>query len=288
MSADVLRRRALLVLFSDACPTDWLVNGQDDRWHSIVFVAIPWMATFDQLMQELGALLPGARLRRWKGRPEYQRRFQDAFGRIWPIYRPWINAVSFQERTMRKGKQALLRRHNEYTDVGRSAGFAEWTDTQGRAQMRHEFVNFSGHHRAEAPENVMVVLLTMAWFAADQYWFYREKAIADGGCEDLDLRWISDRLSGDTETRRVSEVALRSLVDHDSLFQVSIESSPKGANQPGDLLVDNLAGWFNAAIEDPRGDQMQALRAVPEISVLSGWKDITLEDEELKLHPVLT
>ena len=27
---------AHLYLFSDACPTDWLADGQDDTWHTIV------------------------------------------------------------------------------------------------------------------------------------------------------------------------------------------------------------------------------------------------------------
>jgi hypothetical protein len=39
---------AHLYLFSDACPSDWLVDGQDDVWHTIVnlvFQADPQLAS---------------------------------------------------------------------------------------------------------------------------------------------------------------------------------------------------------------------------------------------------
>src|ERR1700730_14306579 len=105
-----------LYIFSDACPTDWLTDGHDDEWHTIVnlvFQSAPSLqplvdqgerhevvlgrdAKYVELVSELQARLPSGQLRKWKTGPGYRTKFCNAFAAIAPTQRPIVSACSFQ------------------------------------------------------------------------------------------------------------------------------------------------------------------------------------------------
>jgi len=113
-----------LYLFTDGHPFDWLEAGQDDRWHTVVYVAVSSLPEFDAMTDALRRMLPRGNLRRWKGGDAYRQRFKAAFRRVWPEFKPWINGISFQERTIRQGRAQVLQMFNQYTALGRSISLA--------------------------------------------------------------------------------------------------------------------------------------------------------------------
>jgi hypothetical protein len=82
---------AHLYLFSDACPSDWLVDGQDDTWHTIVnfvfqssadlqqhlengapqFELLALDATYLDFVRSLESGLASHQLRKWRAGPSY-------------------------------------------------------------------------------------------------------------------------------------------------------------------------------------------------------------------------
>jgi hypothetical protein len=69
---------------------------------------------------------------------------------------------------------------------------------------------------------------------------------------------------------------------------VTLTRSPEKDQSPGDFLVDNMAGWLNAAIEDPLGNDAQQLLTIPKLNYLSGWLEIMPSDDgKFHLTPVL-
>lgn len=82
--------------------------------------------------------------------------------------------------------------------------------------MKHSFMHYlSGLHEIEGLENQMLVLLLMAWLIGDQYAFYFHEIVSSGlyGFDQLHLTIVSDKLSGDDDLHRKSEIALRNLID---------------------------------------------------------------------------
>ncbi len=273
---------AHLYLFSDACPSDWLVEGQDDTWHTIVnfvFQSDPSLQSqvengmshievlsldkeFSDLVVAMQAKLSSRNLWKWNTGPAYRTRFCQAFKSIQPQYKPMVSAWSFQEKTLRDSKNALIDSYNKFLGgtEGRGIGFEECVDDQGRLQMKHSFVNFHGFHEIKAPKNQMLVLLLMSWFIADQYVFYRRNIVTNMrlGFDSLGITIVSDKLSGDDDFRRKSEMNLGNLIDPEGEgIPIILTRSPQSDTYPGDLLVDNLAGWLNAAITDPAGEFAQ-------------------------------
>jgi hypothetical protein len=91
----------------------------------------------------------------------------------------------------------------------------------------------------------------MAWFISDQFRFYRH---ALGAPPNLGLTVVSDKLSGDGEDNREHESILRNLIDPDGEnAPIVLTRSPRSDEFSGDLLADNLAGWLNAATNNPKG-----------------------------------
>ena len=261
---------AALLVYTDACPTDWLGPDKNDRWHTISYVVVPDAVRFMETMTALCSHLPNRRLRRWAGKAAYRERFKSALPTLWPEFLLWINAISFRESTLRSRKDAVLAMFNEYTAEGRSIGFATVQDRNGKPMLRHESVSMSGYHIVEAPEDKVLVLLVLAWMAASQYWFYRQRP-PFAGHERVSLIIVSDLLSGDTQARQMGLVAIRGLIDHDSMFPTLVAFSRKELPNAGELLVDNVAGWLDECLRDPA--ELARLRStLPDL--LGGWKKL--------------
>lgn len=303
---------AHLYIFSDACPTDWLTDGHDDEWHTIVnlvFQSDPALqplvdqgenhevvlgrdVKYVEMVNELQARLPSGQLRKWKTGQGYKTKFCNAFASIVPKHRPMVSACSFQESVLRDSKQALLNSYNRRIGgiEGRGIGFEEFTDGKGRHQMKHAFINFHGYHETLAPVNQMLVLLLMSWFIADQYVFYSNDIVRSGryGFDKLGVTVVSDRISGDDDFRCHSEMRLRNLMDpeHEGV-PVVLTRSHKSDTFTGDLLVDNLAGWLTAAITDPAGDYATLARNLMGTGVWTGWHHLLASNTELKASPAV-
>ncbi len=303
---------AHLYLFSDACPTDWLTDGHDDQWHTIVnlvFQSDPALqplvdqgesheivldqdANYLKLVSELKARLPSGQLRKWKTGRGYRTKFCHAFAAIASTQPLIVSACSFQEKSLRDSKQALLNSYNRRIGgiEGRGIGFEEFTDGKGRHQMKHSYLNFHGYHEIQAPLNQMLILLLMSWFIADQYAFFSNDIVRSGlyGFDRLGLTVVSDKLSGDDDFRRRSELNLRSLIDpeHESV-PVVLARSRNSDTFSGDLIVDNLAGWLTAVKTDPAGDYAALAGNLAGTGVWTGWHQLIASTNELNAVPVV-
>ena len=151
--------------------------------------------------------------------------------------------------------------------------------------MKHSFVNMSGYHQIDGLENQVLVLLFMSWFVADQYAFYLRDIVRGGqyGFDRLAVTVVSDKLSGDDDSRPHNEQNLRRLVDpEDESVPIILTRSPRSDVFPGDLLVDNLAGWLNAAIAEPTGEFGLAARRIATSGVWGGWHVLKPSSERLE------
>jgi hypothetical protein len=173
---------------------------------------------------------------------------------------------------------------------GRGIGFEEWKDDRGRLRMRHSFVTMTGLHEIQGLENQILVLLFMSWFAADQYIFYRKDIVASGryGFDRLAMTVVSDKLSGDDNSRRISELNLRNLIDpEDEEAPIVLTRSPVSDSFSGDLIADNLAGWLNAAIADPVSGFGSSARELGNSGVWAGWHVLKESSARLESAPAL-
>jgi hypothetical protein len=86
-------------------------------------------------------------------------------------------------------------------------------------------------------------------------WFYKDIVLSGKyGFDGMHLTIVSDKLSGDDDTRRLAEQNLRNLLDPDGQgVPFVLTRSARSDEFSGDLLADNFAGWLNAAITDPGG-----------------------------------
>jgi hypothetical protein len=148
----------------------------------------------------------------------------------------------------------------------------------------------TGCHEIQGLENQILVLLFMSWFAADQYIFYRKDIVASGryGFDRLAMTVVSDKLSGDDDSRRISELNLRRLIDpEDDEAPIVLTRSPASDSFSGDLIADNLAGWLNAAIADPASSFGDSVRELVDTSVWAGWHVLKESSAKLESAPAL-
>lgn len=304
--------KAHLYLFSDACPSDWLVEGQDEVWHTIVNLVFQSDPQFQPLIEQgrsheevlgqdtsytgliakIQTQLPSGKLRKWKRR-SYREKFCTAFATTLSEFQPIISACSFQEKTLRVSKQALLQSYNQHIGgvEGRGIGFEEFMDEKGRPQMKHSFVNFHGYHEIQAPVSQMLVLLLTAWFIADQFKFFYKKIINSGryGFDNLGLTVVSDKLSGDNRLKHISEQNLRNLIDPEGeSVPLVLTRSPESDTFSGDLLVDNLAGWLNSAMSNPVGEHAQFARDLIPSGIWKGWHQLAPSVARLEAIPAVS
>lgn len=296
-----------MYVFSDASPSDWLTAG-DDEWHTIanfVFQSDPALqppidegathevvlakdAQFVDLISNLEARLPSRRLRKWNTRGRYKPRFCAAFETVPQDCPPVISGRSFQEKTLKASKSALLASYNRHIGgvEGRGIGFEEFIDSKGRRQMKHGFMTLNGLQELQAPEDQMLVLLLTAWLLADQFKFYLQQPAFPPGFNNLRFTVVSDKLSGDDTFRRKSEQSLRNLIDPEAqLNPLTLTRSARSDMFSADLLVDNLAGWMTAAIKDPDSDHRRRARELIPTGVWAGWHELLPSIETLKATP---
>jgi hypothetical protein len=324
---EVAMPNAHLYLFSDACPTDWLDEGKDDDWHTIVnFVhqsdpnlqplveqnrgheeVLSQDVLYTRLVSKIQGQLPFGALGKWakgfnsRGKPgrtrqakeRYQVAFCSGFAATLLEHKLIVSACSFQEKTLRAAKNALLGSYNQYIGgiEGRGIGFEEFSDAKGRRQMKHSFLNFFGYHEIQAPENQMLVLLLMSWFIADQFVFFFNDIVRSGrfGFDGLGLTVVSDKLSGGDDFRRRSEQNLRNLIDPDGEgVPLVLTRSPVSDTFSGDLLVDNLAGWLTSAMSDPACKHAEYARNLIPTGVWTGWRQLLPSVSKLEAAPAVS
>lgn len=303
---------AHIYLFSDACPSDWLVDGQDDVWHTIVnlvFQSNPQLASsiqegkshekvlpldplYVRFTSQIQSELPSGKLRKWGTGPGYSDRFCRAFTAAQPALRPLVSACSFQEKVLRASKAALLASYNHRIGgiEGRGISFEEFTDDKGRLRMKHSFLNFHGHHEIQGLEHQILVLLFMAWFIADQYGFFFRDMVGSGryGFDQLHLTVVSDKLSGDDDFRRRMEQNLRHLIDPENDgAPIALVRSKVSDEFSGDLLVDNLAGWLTAAMNDPFSTFGEYARSLIHSGIWTGWHHLQPSTSKLEALPAI-
>jgi hypothetical protein len=123
---------------------------------------------------------------------------------------------------------------------------------------------------------------------ADQYGFYFRDIVSSGryGFEDLHMTVVSDKLSGDDDSRRKSEANLRHLVDpQGDNVPLTLTRSRASDTFSGDLFVDNLAGWFTAAMEDLAGQPASYAREIAPTGIWKGWHHLQPSISKLEAVP---
>ncbi len=292
-------RPAHLYVYSDACPSDWLQDGHDTTWHTIVnfvFQSDPALQSlidnekpphevlrsdklFTEFLTNLQSKLPSNQLKKWKTGPSYRKKFCEAFSSIFDEFKPFVNAYSFQEETLRVSKQALLNEYNQLIGgiEGRGIGFEEYPDYKNRRRMKYSFINFHGYHEIEGLENQMLPLLFTCYFIANQYVFYYNDTLKKDslGFDSLKITVVSDKLSGDDELRPKMQENLRHLIDPEGVSNpIKLTRSPESDIYAGDLIADNLAGWLNAAISNPEGEFAKSASDLVSIGGWTGWVEL--------------
>jgi hypothetical protein len=302
-----------LYIFSDASPSDWLADGHEEDWHTIVnFVVqsnpaqindiergishealLPQDPFYCQIVDSIASGLPSRGLKKWSTGGQYKTRFCSAFAASLANIRPMISACSFQEKTLRGSKEAIVASYNRLIGgiEGRGIGFEESIDHRGRRRLKHSFLNWrTGHHEIKGLENQILVLLFMSWFIADQYRFYHRELVSNeiNGFDELRLTVVSDKLSGDDDLHRSSEQNLRHLIDPENdATLVTLTRSRASDHFSGDRLVDNLAGWLNAAMIDPTGLHAMQARKLVSTGVWAGWHQLELSSSVLIGSPAM-
>ncbi|MFA6223828.1 MAG: hypothetical protein WC647_16100 [Desulfomonilaceae bacterium] len=303
--------RAHLYLFSDASPSDWMVKGNDEAWRTVVnlvfqsdpdlqeevdsgknhFEVLSQDQLYTDFMTDFLSHLPSGVLRKWNTRGGYKSRLCYALGMVQHKYKPIVSACSFQEKTLRASKAMLLESYNRNIGAGGGTGPEKMKDTKKRIQKSRFGANFRSHQEAQSSENQFLVLLFMAWFIAGQYTFYRKNMVTRGpqGFDPLDLTIISDKLSGDDDSRRNHEQNLRKLIDPESgTARVTLTRSTLDVPYSGDILANNITGWLNAAISDPGGEFAQKAKAIDYKNVWAGWKILLGSVDKPQFIPALS
>jgi hypothetical protein len=206
---------------------------------------------------------------------------------------PSINALSFQEKTLRAAKGALLREYSAGPS-GRGIGFVELPGKKpNQTVMSHSFLNFGGFHQIERPENQLLPLLFMGWSIAGQYRAHASAMGQHAPDANVVLTVISDTLSGDDSNRRDSEQLLKWLLDADADTAVAdprivVTHSFESDKHPGDLLADNLAGWLNAAISDPSSKVGRLLFDATLLDRHLSWNELLPSTDTLHARQVVS
>ncbi|MGO8820684.1 MAG: hypothetical protein ACLQO6_05585 [Desulfomonilaceae bacterium] len=287
---------AHLYLFSEASPSNWLATGNDEAWRTVVnfvFESDPDLQEqidggethievlsqdlkYTSFIKDLESHLPNGALRKWNARGGYKSRLCYAVGMVMSKYKPIVSACSFQEKTLRASKAALLGSYNRNIGASESEGTGseKFKDTKGRLQKRRSSTSFHSYQEVQSSENQMLGLLFMSWFIGRQYRSCREK-ILKGGHNDVDilgLTIVSDKLSGDDDSRLRHEQNLRKLIDPEGkAVKIALTRSTLGIPHSGDLLADNLTGWLNAAISDPKGEFAQKAKGIDYTGIWDEW-----------------
>lgn len=286
-----------MYLFTDGSPEDRLANGMEERWHTQAFFTFDMTEgtqdtfqndlrsdpKFNQFISKFGTL------RKWSGSSHrYKRRFVETLQTITESVN--FNAVSFQEKTLRRSKEKLLKNFNKSMS-GRDISF-EQIGPPEKLNLRHTFVNLTGLHIIEKSENQMLVLLLIARGIADQYSFYYRMAKKEGFAR-LKMSVVSDRLAGDGDTIEVAKRCLNFFIDpglfyHDqSHEQISLMRSAVGDTFEGDLIVDNYAGLLNGIAKNPGDELSKNVLAHPPKCLLNGWKRLSDLSEQLDFVPFI-
>ncbi|MGC8604632.1 MAG: hypothetical protein ACP5VS_13240, partial [Desulfomonilaceae bacterium] len=227
-------------------------------------------------IEDLRSYLPNAELRKWNTRGGYKSRLCYAFGMVLSKHKPMVSACSFQEKILRASKVELLRVYNKNVDAikGDGAKSGKFKETKKLLQKGLSATNFRGYQEAQSSEHQMLVLLFMSWFIARQRLYYLKNAI-EGGVNDSDLPLltiVSDKLIGDDDSRVRHEQNLRKLIDPEGKgFKIELTRSTLGLPHSGDLLANNLTGWLNAAISDPKGEFAQKAKGIDYTGVWNEW-----------------
>ncbi|MEQ1789741.1 MAG: hypothetical protein ABL857_04790, partial [Rickettsiales bacterium] len=132
-----MNNNAHFYVFSDACPSDFLVDGQDEQWHTIVnflFQSDPNLQNrinnkeshetvlldddlYNSFISEISKNLPNKKLEKWGGKKGGNKKYQEAFCKsflnIQEKFKPIISACSFQEQTLINSKNTLLSAYNK-------------------------------------------------------------------------------------------------------------------------------------------------------------------------------
>ncbi len=255
---------------------------------------LPQDTSYNATIDSITSRLPHRRLRKWSTRGGYKAQFRGAFATsLNTTARPLISACSFQERTLRESKQALVASYNRYVGgiEGRGIDFEESTDDRGKRHLKHSFVNWrTGYHEIKGLENQILVLLFMAWLIADQYRFYYRELVSNGahGFDELRLTIVSDKLSGDDDLRCSSEQNLRNLIDPENNgTQIVVTRSMVSDHFSGDLMADNLAGWLNRAMIDSSGPYAKQAKRLVSSGVWAGWHQLQPSIDLLASRPAV-
>jgi hypothetical protein len=274
------------IVYCDGCPTDWLEDGADSRWHTLVFVSARNRGAFEI---SASRFLRGSNLdawRQWKGGSHgYRDRFAKSVFANWTTGVAAVHAFSYQEATLRSAEDAICR------DL--DIGFADVLDDRGKRFMRHQYLTWGsgrvemGLHVIQRRENQMLPLLLMTWLMKQQFRFFEED-VRQRYKRPLAMHFVTDNLSGDDEARRFSEAVLYKLLRYDEGYEVDLTSSGSGREAAGDYVADNLAGLLNSCLTGANREWTADLIRSALVPTRLGWMELVLRDGSLAPTSILS
>lgn len=299
------------ILFVDGSPSDQLNDNTPEVWHTYSFIVLQLDPEFqwhesikidshsilknDREICKLQRLFP--KLSKWSGgkhNSQYRKKFVEALHEVQSKNNlMFINAVSFQEKTLRSVESAVLKKYNSFAS-NRGIGFAKSLDSKGRVFWEHKYVNFSGAHSIQGLENQMLVLVFLASCILNQYHSYRNIVLQrdDLGFTEYHLTVVSDRLAGDGE-KETARKNLSFLLNPGGEFQdhgwlnATLTRSPFSDEYFLDLVADNMAGLFNEIIQKPTGTRAAEFLNGKHKVPVTGWLKLTDNPNEQVLEEVL-
>jgi hypothetical protein len=103
------------------------------------------------------------------------------------------------------------------------------------------------------------------------------------------LTIVSDKLSGYEDARLRHEQNLRKLINPEGkAAKIALTRSTLAVPHSGDLLVDNLTGWLNSAITDPKGEFAQKAKGIDYTGIWSEWSLLLDSVDKPELVPALS
>jgi len=276
---------AIFCAFMDGCPSDWLSPQSDERWHTIV--TANFQLKEDALLRKIGEEdgffelskadeyvngffdglergLPNGRLSKWVGKQSYRSRFIGAFDANDSHDHPAINAYSFQEGTLRRSAESLIR---AYKSKILNPPLIE-RQTVDATRIIYSF-SLPGLEPITIPEEKALVIVLLAWAFLDQWNFLRMQLVDSQQFKGLKFAIATDNLSSDGRDRRPSETLLHMLLPGD-IAAVRMRKADRLY-----LFVDNMAGWFDEVISNFHCEAAMRLMASQKLNFISeGWYEM--------------
>jgi hypothetical protein len=236
--------------YLDSSPDDSFLTHGKDRWHTVVFFSMVGQLT--ELVDRVNRIGNGLGLSKWHNSDRargdarrYRRTFMRMALELAESKDIRVRAFSFLESGVRSVKVSLI------SNLRLIANYVEWHNHEKDGNMWATFT-FPRKVPCSMPEAQSCYILMLAEIIGT-YRYDAVRYFADkGDTKPVYLDLCIDKLSGDTADVHWNAHALQEIITAISDGWIGLSMNRESDVSPGDLLVDNMCGWLNSALEKPR------------------------------------